>query len=1061
MKRKALYQDIWREIKNTRQRFLSIFFIVALGVAFFAGVRATNPDMRISADTYVDEYKLADIRLMSTLGFADEDLEYLRQIEGVESVEGTWFSDVLCFFDGSELVFQLLADMKEFNQIEVEAGRLPVKVTECLIDKRIANMNGIKIGDILEVTSGTEDDLSDTLVTTSLEVVGIGNHAGFISTSRGSTNVGNGEISGFIIVSPKLFSSQDIYTQVCIRVENSMEPLSHSEEYDKLIDTIITKLEAVQEEQCELRYETVLKDSKKALEDGKKELADAKDEAEDEFAKAEKELSDAQKELDDGKEELISKEQEIIDGFAQLEEAEQKLADSKKQLAEGEAQFLAGQTEIQANEIMITLAKEQIAEGEYQLALLKALYPSTLITIEEINTQIAEAEKTLRETKVMMAEAEQQLIAGKAQLEASKIQIAEAKAQIEAGEKEIAENRILLEDGKVQLEEAKVTLADGEQELLDGWKEFREKKAEAAEEIAKAEKELADAEEMIAELEVPTWYIMDRNDYPDFITVGQNADRIGAIGEVFPVIFFIIAALVSLTTMTRMVEEQRTQVGTMKALGYSKFEIALKYIIYATSATIGGSILGVLVGEKVIPFVIITAYGIVYLPFKVAICPYELYYSLLGSGCALVCTLGATMFSCFHSLQSVPAALMRPVAPKQGKRVLLEHIPFIWKRLNFENKATMRNLFRYKKRFLMMLFGIGSCTALLIVGFGIRDSIMNIAVIQYSNIQYYDGILQMKNDVSEKEQLELQKAINDSKDISASTQVYLKTMDVNANDVRREAYICVPKSVEEFEKINVFRDRISKEQYHLTDEGAIITEQMANALGVQKGDTISLKSGDEITEGIVVADITENYMMHYVYMTPTYYESMFGEQPEYSVLLYDLEEYALENEKEIGAELLEYEATYGISYVSESKATVNTMLSTLNIVIVVLIVSAGLLAYIVLYNLNNINITERRRELATIKVLGFYDGEVAAYVYRENVILTIIGILGGCVFGKWLHQFIILTVEVDMVMFGREVMPLSYVYSGILTILFALLVNWIMFYKLKEINMVESLKSVE
>lgn len=1060
-KYEALLKDIWREIKNTKQRFLSIFFIVALGVAFFAGVRATNPDMRISADTYIDTYKLADIRIISTLGFSDEDLEFIRQVECVENVEGTWFTDVLCFHEGNELVLELLANMKDFNQIEVIYGRLPINENECLIDNRLASHSNIKIGDVLEITSGTDDDLSNTLTTTKLEVVGVGNHSGYISTSRGSTTIGNGEISGFVIVDSDIFSTQDVYTQVCIRVEGSMELLSHSDEYDVLIETVVERLEEIEDDQCKLRYETLLKDSTEALKDGKTELEDAKKEMEEEFAKAEQELLDAEKELKDGKAELVSKEQEIVDGLAKLEKAEAQLVTAKEELAAGEEQLVAGQTEIQTNELTITMAKEQIAEGEYQLALLKALYPSTLISIEEIDTQIAEAEKTLQETKAMMANAEQQIIAGKEKIAASELQIAEAKSQIEAGEKEIEENRVLLEEGQKQLEEAKVTLAEGEEGLLDGWKEFQIKKAEAEEEIAKAEKEIEEAEKTLAELEVATWYIMDRNDYPDFITVGQNADRIGALGEVFPVIFFIIAALVSLTTMTRMVEEERTQIGTMKALGYSKFEIALKYIIYATSATVGGSVLGILVGEKLIPYIIVTAYGIMYLPFKNAVCPYELYYALMGSGLALLCTLGATMFSCFHALQSVPAALMRPVAPKQGKRVLLERISFIWHYMNFGQKATVRNLFRYKKRFLMTLFGIGSCTALLIVGFGIRDSIMNIAMIQYSKIQLYDGILQMQNDVSEKSQKELQDALNNMEEVETSTQVYMKTMEVYVNDTKREAYVCVPKSVEEFEKINLFRDRISGEKYYLTDEGAIITEQMATALGVEKGDTITLKSGNEITEGIVVADITENYMMHYVYMSPTYYETVFEQQAEYSVLLYDLTDEALKVEKEVGAKLLEYEAAYGISYVSESKETVNTMLGTLNIVIVVLIVSAGLLAYIVVYNLNNINITERRRELATIKVLGFYDGEVAAYVYRENIVLTMLGILLGCIFGKWLHKFIILTVEVDMVMFGREIMAMSYVYSGLLTILFALLVNWIMFYKLKEINMVESLKSIE
>lgn len=1060
MSKRALHKDILMEIKKTRQRFLSIFFIVALGVAFFSGVRSSNPDMRLTADKYIDDHKLMDVRIISTLGFGEEDLEYIRQLEAVEEAEGSWFTDVICVRDNSQLVLQLLSAMEQFNQIEVTKGRMPVRETECLIDNRLATHWGLKVGDTLDLISGTEEDLEDTLTSAQLEVVGIGNHAGYIAATRGSSTIGDGEINGFVIVTPELFLS-DVYTQICIRAEGSMELLSHSEEYDALIEKLTDHLGEIEAEQCQKRYDTVKNDITEALADARTELSEGRQEAEEKLADAEQQLLDAEQELEDGRMQLAEKEQELADGWAQLQEGETQLEQAKQELAAGEERIASGKTQIQTNELAIQLAKEQIAEGEYQLALLKAMYPSSLISIEEIDRQIAEGEQSLRDARAQMASAENQIASAKAEIQAGEAQMAAAREQIEAGEKEIEENRGKLTDGQAQLEEARKTLEEGEQELADGWKEYEEQKSEAEQKFADAEEEIADAEAVLADLKVPEWYILDRDNLPDFKSVGQNADRIGAIGKVFPVIFFIIAALVSLTTMTRMVEEQRTQIGTLKALGYSKWSIASKYVFYALAATLGGSILGVLVGEKLFPFVIIISYGILYLPLREAVCPYNMYYALIGSGLAIVCTLGATLFSCFRALQSVPASLMRPVSPKQGKRVLMEYIPFIWKRLNFGQKAAMRNLFRYKKRFFMTLFGIGSCMALLIVGFGLKDSIMNIASIQYSHIQLYHGMLQMRDDVTESERQDLLNTIEQMEEIQASSRVYMKNMEVTANGVIRDAYVCVPQFPEEFEKINQFRNRTTGEVYHLSDQGVIVTEQMAEALGVERGDTVILKSGENLQKEVVIADITENYMMHYVYVTPDYYESVFEEQPDYSIVLYQLSEDGISREKEIGEQILQHKAAYGITYVSDTKKTVEDMLGALNVVIIVLIVSAGLLAYIVVFNLNNINITERRRELATIKVLGFYDGEVAMYVYRENMILTVLGVITGAFLGTALHQFVIVTVEVDMVMFGRQVMAASYWYSALLTMLFAVLVNWIMFYKLKEINMVESLKSVE
>lgn len=441
--------------------------------------------------------------------------------------------------------------------------------------------------------------------------------------------------------------------------------------------------------------------------------------------------------------------------------------------------------------------------------------------------------------------------------------------------------------------------------------------------------------------------------------------------------------------------------------------------------------------------------------------PYNLYYALLGTGLALACTVMATIAACYKELAAQPAQLMRPAAPKSGKRVLMERIGFLWKRLSFSQKATIRNLIRYKKRFFMTIFGIGGCMALLIVGFGLRDSIIHIAEIQYNQIQLYDAMLSLHSDASKEDREKLEEYLGEQSEIENAVATFMKSVDVVQNEVTRTAYLVVPESNSELSQYIKFQSRTSDETYALSDDSVIITEQMANALNVKEGDEIVLKSGEESEKTVTVGHITENYMMHYVYMTKDLYKQLYEEEPSYDMMLIDLAEDQVENEEAIGRTILDQPAAYAMTYVSTNRETIEQMLGSLNIVIVVLIISAGLLAFVVLYNLNNINITERRRELATLKVLGFYDSEVAAYVYRENIWLTLIGAGFGVFLGMILHQFVIVTVEVDMVMFGRQVAVISYIMSAGLTCLFSLLVNYSMYYKLKKIDMVESLKSIE
>ena len=491
--------------------------------------------------------------------------------------------------------------------------------------------------------------------------------------------------------------------------------------------------------------------------------------------------------------------------------------------------------------------------------------------------------------------------------------------------------------------------------------------------------------------------------------------------------------------MTRMVEEQRTQIGTMKALGYGKYAIASKYLLYAFLATVGGSILGILIGEKILPWVIINGYGSMYKGMMNNIqIRYELKFAMIAAGAATVCTVGATIFSCYRALAETPASLMRPPAPKEGKR----------------------NLFRYKKRFFMTIFGISGSMALMLVGFGLRDSIMDIARRQYQELQHYTGTIIDDEEATDKERQELDEFLKNDSQIERYTHVQFTKMSVPRNKSNISVYVYVPENLETFNKDVTLQDRKTKEKYKLTEAGTVISEKTATLTGLKVGDTMTITKDGKNYETKIAA-VTENYMGHYIYMTGNVYEQTFGEKPNYSATVFTVKEEYKESESEVGNEILKHPAALSISYTSSLEAQLHRMLGALDTVIIVLIISAGMLAFVVLYNLNNVNITERQRELATLKVLGFYDNEVSAYVYRENVILTFIGVLAGAVFGIFLHRYIIRTVEVDAVMFGRNINPVSFLYCGLLTIGFSMIVNLFMHQKLKKIDMVESLKSVE
>lgn len=1275
-RKKALHKDFWQEIRKSRARFISIFCIVALGVAFFSGIQAASPDMRLSGDAYYNEASLMDLKVMATLGLTEDDVKAIQSIDGVESAEGAYSTDAICGENEKQKVLHIESMNQKVNQLTVTEGRLPEKSGECFLDSTFAANQGYEIGSTINMR---QDGDSKLLLTETYTVVGLGKSPLYISFNRGNTTVGSGEVNGFAYVMPEDFD-QEIFTQIYIRAHGTDQVLSYTDAYDNLIEKLQDKVEEIQEERCQIRYDEIVSEAQDKISDAEQELADGKKEADEKLADAKKKLDDGEKELadgrkqyEDGKKQLEDAKKEITDGRKQLADAKTQLADGREQLTAAKAQLSDGQSQLSAAQAklddgwaqynagkkkydagkakfdkakqQIESGKKQIAAGrtkleqkqkeltagiaqvkdgqtavdaqitqlesqiaqiqagleqlsgvEDQLAAAQQAYDQTsgavqaaqeavnsaqaaydaakqqveagelseeelagyeqalgeaqgqletangtlsqaqsaldacqqavnqkaelqnnlsaaqgglsqaqakktelAATMQNLNAgqktidqnraqldsqeaklssgekELAANEQTLTESKEKLDASLAQLQSGQVEIDANREKLQSGQAEIEAneaklssGEAEIAANEKKLADGEKEiaeneqkLKDSEQKLADAEKELKDGKKEYEDGRKEAEDEIRDGEQKISDAKEELNDLKEPEWIITDRNDLPEYSDYGDNADRIKNIGQVFPVIFFLVAALISLTTMTRMVEEQRTQIGTMKALGYKKLDIASKYLSYAFLATAGGSVTGILIGEKILPYIIIKAYGMMYHNVSNSLqIHYEWKYALTASVAALVCTVGATILSCRQALAETPASLMRPPAPKEGKRILLERIPFLWKHLNFTWKSSLRNLFRYKKRLFMTIFGIAGSMALMLVGYGIQDSVSDIVNLQYANIQHYDGTIISDDDATEQEKKALTEELDKNEKLEHYTKIQLSKLTAPNGKSNLSVYVYVPENLDNFKKDVTLRNRKTKEEYELTDAGAAVSEKTAGLLDLKVGDELTVKKDDREYQ-VKIAVITENYAGHYVYMAPNVYKETFGEDPDYADIVFAVRDEYKDQTESIGQKIMESPAVLSISYTASTMDMVNRMLSTLGIVIIVLIVSAGMLAFVVLYNLNNINITERQRELATLKVLGFFDGEVSQYVLRENIILTIAGILFGAVFGILLHRYIIVTVEVDAVMFGRNIRPISFVYCAVITCIFSIIVNIFMHRKLKKIDMVESLKSVE
>ena len=1197
----ALLKTSLREIKNTRNRFFSIFGIVALGVGFFSGIKAAPPDMRISADKYYDDTRLMDFRLVSTYGFDENDIAAIEAIDGAE-VYPSYFADLLSYSDGTSpeaaRVFSLPEDDSLINTIILTGGRMPEAPHECIVNA--SDMNGSHLSEGVKVyfTDGDGENPEDMLSRTEYTVVGSYMSSMYIDkTSYGSTSVGNGSIGNVYYIPAENFCVE-YNTEVYVRFPELDSLNTYEDEYENRIDELTEKLEAAADVRSVERFDEIMEEADEELAKAKQELADAEEEANAEIADGEKEIADAKEKLDeaaveiadaekkiaDGEKEIADARRELEDGYAELAEgraeyekeiadAEQKLADAEKEIEENEqklidgekeyldglaeyedgyekflegkeeyeaglaeyesgkseldsqyevlqqgyAEYEAGMAQLEASKAQLDAAAVQVEQakmyfGEYsdeyiaakaqydmgmaqynagleQLNGAKAELDSGKALIDEGYAQLDEAKKQLDEAKALIEENEKTLSDAKAELDKAAAEIEDGKRQLEEGrqtledskaeleqakidaEQEFADAEQALADGEAELSQAEIDLEDGRQELLDGKKEYEDGlaeladgekeladgKAEAEEKIADAKAELAEAEADLADLEQPEWYVFDRGDNPGYSEYGENANRINNIASVFPVFFILVAALVCLTTMGRMVEEQRTQIGTLKAIGYTSREIIFKYMFYAAAATLTGALVGVLVGMKLFPTVIIVAYGIMYnIP---ELCtPIDVPNAVISIAVCLAAMLFTVFFSCKSVLSEQAAQLMRPKAPKIGKRIFIERITPLWKRFNFSSKVTARNLFRYKRKMLMSTIGIAGCTALLLTGFALYDSINDIIRLQYGEIQFYDGMVIYDG---EKYPEADEKSAEIIAEYGESVNVFQKQMSVSANDTDVDAYIAVPSDPEKFTEFFTLRSRQTGEHYELTDGTVYIDEKMSLLLGgVTGGDKLTISKSDTEKVDVTLTAFFENYPGHYVYMTENTYVQLFGEAPEYNSLYFS-HNLSTEDEGGLAERILKTEGTLTVSFSSAVKENYVNMLSALTLVIVVVIVSAGALAYVVMYNLTNINITERIREIATLKVLGFYDKEVDAYIFRENILLTLMGTAVGLFMGIFLAQFIITTAEVDLVMFGRNIYAGSYVLAAIFTLVFSLLVTLVMHRRLKDVDMIEALKSVE
>ena len=1073
-------KDIFREIKISLGRFLSILCIVAIGVAFFAGIKASAPDMKNSADTYFDKYNVQDIQVYSTIGLTKKDVAAIKKIKGVKSVQPSFSMDTLSQIDSTQMVIKVISygiDQK-MNKIRVVEGRMPERENECLVEASSATnklYGTFHIGDTIKLQSGTDEVLSKSLKHTKYKIVGTCYNPNYLSYEKGSSNIGSGTVNSFIYIQ-NTNVLKDYYTEVDVCVKGAKDLDCYSDEYFDVVDPVLKKIKKISNKQIDARIQSY-----------QSELDEKKQEANDKFKDAENQFNDAQNKIDSGLSEIQSNELklqnskdqinqgwneyyanlQLLDNIptlqnaiAQIEESEKKLPEllSQKEQVENGLQQINAEGDLNTKRTLIQNAIDFI-----DIALKKLEnYPDSS-DAETIRIKLNEKKELLQGQLSLIDQA----IAKKAELEAILPQIQSGIEQIQAGVAKKAElqsrlNQLL--NAKNELNNAYVSLINGQAQYEDGISKIEDAKNELNKSIeqltlSKAEfniqkhdalRELSDAQLEIDKME-GKWIVLDRNSHYSYRDYGACADRMDGIAKVFPVFFFLVAALVCMTTMTRMVDEQRNEMGTLKALGYSKLQIASKYIIYALIASILGSILGCSLGMYLFPTVIFNAWNTLYNIDQIKFL-FQPGLILLASGSVTGITLLATLYSIYSELIEMPSQLMRPKAAKAGKKILLERISFIWKRLSFLQKVTARNIFRYKKRFFMTIIGIAGCSALLVAGFGINDSISDIVNQQYNVIYHYDATVSAKTSeiTSQIKSLKGVKDVYEEDHLAVTTKIENKdistTVHIISNDKKFKDFCTLFNGNKEFD---------------LDDSSVLISQKMATKLNKKAGDTIKIKDANNKVIKAKIKGVFTNYVGHHIYASESLYKSWNTSAKTTHIYLIKSKKTTKKFERNLGNKIMNIDGVQSVTFYSSLQKNFKDMIKSISYIVVVLVISAACLAFVVLYNLSNVNISERKREIATIKVLGFTRKEVDAYINRETILLTILGSLIGLGIGIGLHHLIMNLAEMDDIMFGRTINSISYVISFVMTIGFNAIINLCMHKKLNNIQMVESLKAVE
>jgi putative ABC transport system permease protein len=1116
--KKTFLKNLLRDIKKSLSRYLSIVVIIAVGVAFYVGVRNTSPAMKLSADTYFNTNGFMDFKVISTLGLTGDDLSQIRKIDRVTKAEGYYSTDAVVEKDKRQLVLNIDSQPAEngINSIRIIKGKRAEKYDEAVVEDKFLEENKLKLGDSIVLKTGNDSKMEDILKNTVFKIVGTAESPLYISEQRQTSSVGNGNVKGFIYVLPEVFKS-DVYTEIYIRADStqSKNSLLYNEDYTGYTASIEKALKDIGTSGSEIRYAEVLKTGNEKLNDAKAELEHSKKEAEKKFADGYKKLDEARNKLLNGQRELEKNEtafsqkmkegtEKIEDGKSRIKSARIEINDRKRELENGKLQLAASRKQLNDSEAALIDGKRQAAENissavSQELAKAQALAeanPSNQAYVEQYNfldqlyrksilgkgfddmysslknnnqlgnikayvdiealknkfdrssVEISSGRQELEETGKKLTEGEAGLDKGIARLAANT-------EKIQASEDELEKGR---QEGLSKLGSARKELEDGQNELDKNTGNLKLEEEKANEKFRDAEAEIQKNSDTLNNIKKPDWYVLGRSENVGYETYRQDSDRINSIGKVFPLIFFLVASLVSLTTMTRMVQEKRTEIGTFKALGYTRTAIVAHYIIYSLSASIIGSIIGIFTGFRLFPSIIINAYSARYTIADMVI-PFGTGLALQAAIIAVLFTVTAAVAATIDELREVPASLMRPKPPKSGKKILLERVGFIWKRFSFTKKVTARNIFRYKQRLFMTVIGIAACTGLMITGFGLKEGIVGSTKVQFNDIYRYDmqGTLDKNAGEADKDAIKAF-AAKDS-NVKSMLFTFTKNSSVNAGGNKsQDAYLVVPENTDGLNSyINL---NMKGKELELDNSGVIITEKLSKLMNKKAGDKFEITMDDKSFE-VRISAVTEHYVQHYIYMGPEYYKKIIGDKVAFNGF-YGLLEDTTDRAKDNTFNLLKSSGDINsVDFKNNTYLNFNKIIASVNSVIPVLIISAGVLAFVVIYNLTNINITERKRELATIKLLGFYNHELAFYIYRENIILTLIGSLAGIPMGMLLHRLVITTAETNDIMFWRGIGSIYFLISILLTLLFSVIVNLAMYKRFDNIDMIESLKSAE